>query len=190
MTFSPSAAAVAFLGDSTSGFANSATARCTFSGAVVRSPEPFEPFQPRLEDVTRRQRVGESRVLRHRPRADVPAAPLTRLDVARDDLDHLGQPQQREARLDLLLERAHELLLARVSVEVRVRVPVADEVERAQAGQPLVARLEIDRGVARRAAVVVEVAAVDVHPDAPELVHELPEAAEVDRDDVVDRDTR
>ena len=92
---------------------------------------------------------------------------------------------------DLLLERPHEHLLARVAVEVRVRVPEADEVERLLAVQLLVAGLQVDRGVALAPGrVVVEVAAVDVHPDAADLGDDLLEAAEVDRDQVVDRDAR
>ena len=43
LSFSPSATAVAFFGDSTSGFAHSRTARWTFSGAVVRSEKPSSP---------------------------------------------------------------------------------------------------------------------------------------------------
>ena len=66
-------------------------------------------------------------------------------------------------------------------------MPVADEVERLVAAELLVAGEEVDRGVAEVAAAVVEVAPVDVHPDAAEGVDELAEAAEVDGDQVVDR---
>ena len=45
---------------------------------------------------------------------------------------------------ELLLERAHELLLPRQPIEVGVGVPEADEVERRAAGQQLVAGLEVD----------------------------------------------
>jgi hypothetical protein len=87
------------------------------------------------------------------------------------------------------LERAHELLLARDAIQIGVGVPEADEVERLPAVQPLVARLQVDvRVVGRaRADVLVVVAAVDVHPDAAELVHDLLEAVEVDGDQIVDR---
>ena len=103
-------------------------------------------------------------------------------------LTSAGHLRRREALRDLLAERAHELLLARDAVEVGVGVPEADEVERLLAVQPLVARLQVDvRVVGRdRADVLVVVAAVDVHPDAAELVHDLLEAVEVDGDQVVD----
>ena len=57
-------------------------------------------------------------------------------------------------------------------------------VERLRALQLLVSRPEVDRrvGVARcPPAVVVEVAVVDVDPDAAEMVDDLLEAVEVDR---------
>ena len=76
-------------------------------------------------------------------------------------------------------------------MEVRVRVAEADEVERRAPGQPLVAGLEVDLRVAvpgADAGVVVVVAAVDVDPDAAERVDDLLEAAEVDGDQVVDRE--
>ena len=84
---------------------------------------------------------------------------------------------------DLLLERPHELLLAREPVVVVVGVAEADERERVGAAQPLVAGLQVDVGEVGRGAavVVVVVAAVDVEPDAAELVDDLAEAAEVDR---------
>ena len=136
------------------------------------------------------QRVGEGRVAQHRLRADVLAATLAHLDVGGHDLDHLRQLEDGEARLDLILERPHEELLTGVSVEIGVGVTEADEVERLRAVQPLIARPQVDLRVAAlaRAAAVVEVAPVDVHPDAVDLVDELPEAPEIDRDDVVDRD--
>ena len=92
--------------------------------------------------------------------------------------------------LDLVLERAHEQLLAGGAVDVRVRVAEADEVERPRPVHALVPGLEVDLRVAARAAVVVVVAAVDVEPDTAELVDELTEPAEVDGDDVVDRQAR
>ncbi len=67
----------------------------------------------------------------------------------------------------------------------------ANEVEPVLAVQALVARAHVDRGVGGPAArVVVQVAVVDVHVDAPKLVHDLREALEVDGDDVVDGDVR
>ena len=116
----------------------------------------------------------------------VVAAALRDLDVVRDRVDDLRQRERREALLDLALERLHELLLARDAVEVGVGVPEAHVVERLPPGELLVAGPEVDRRVAGRAAAVVEVAAVDVDPRAAEPVDDLPEAAEVDRDQVVD----
>jgi Asp-tRNA(Asn)/Glu-tRNA(Gln) amidotransferase A subunit family amidase len=66
-------------------------------------------------------------------------------------------------------------------------VPVAHEVEGILTLQLLVARLEVDRRVVGlEARVVVEVAPVDVDPNAAELLDHQLEAAEVDRDQVVD----
>ena len=67
---------------------------------------------------------------------------------------------------------------------------VADEIERLVAVQLLVAREEIDDGIAGRPADVVEVAPVDVEPDPAEGVHQLVEAAEVDGDQIVHRQPR
>ena len=92
---------------------------------------------------------------------------------------------------DLVLDGAHEQLLARVADEVVVGVPVADELERRAAGHFLVAGLEVDRRVLVVAAgVLVEVAAVDVDPDPAELVDDLREADEVDGHEVVDPEPR
>ena len=90
---------------------------------------------------------------------------------------------------DLLAERADELLLAGDAVEIRVGMAVADEVERLPARELLVAGHQVDvrEVVVDRARVLVVVAPVDVHPDAPELVDDLLEPVEVDRDQVVDR---
>ena len=63
---------------------------------------------------------------------------------------------------------------------------IADEVERLPADELLVAGPEVDRRV--DASVGVVVAAVDVHPDTAELVDDIHEALEVDRDQVVDRE--
>ena len=104
--------------------------------------------------------------------------------------DDLRAPSRREVVGELVLHRLHELLLAGDAEEVGVGVPVADVVERAAAGEQLVAGLEVDLRVAERrreAGVVVEVAAVDVDPDAAEPVDDLLEPPEVDRDQVVDR---
>ena len=84
-----------------------------------------------------------------------------------------------------LLHRLHELLLAAEPEQVGVRVPVAHEVEGLPALQALVARPEVDGGVV--AALEIDVAAVDVEPDAAELVDAFPEAFEVDGDQEVDR---
>ena len=59
-------------------------------------------------------------------------------------LTRLRQLVQREAVRDLLLERAHEFLLAREPVEVGVGVAEAHEVERLLAGELLVAGLQVD----------------------------------------------
>ena len=189
-TFSPSATAVALSEDSTSGCVNVCTARTTFSWSVVSSAKPSSPsirfWNTRPLGSPNAKRAYE----RHGARVDVLAAALRDLDVVRDHVHDLRQRGEPDVRLDLVLERLHELLLARDAVEVAVGVPVADVVERAAAVQLLVPGPEVDRRVAGRAAVVVEVAAVDVDPGAAEAVDDLAEAAEVDRDQVVDRDAR
>ena len=148
--------------------------------------DAFQPLDPRLEHAPAREPVGEQRVGEDGAPVDVDAATLGDLDVVRDRVHDLRQRDRREALLDLALECLHELLLTRDPVEVRVRVPVANVVERLPPGELLVARLEVDLRVAERAAAVVEVAPIDVDPGAVESVDDLPEAAEVDRDQVVD----
>ena len=151
---------------------------------VVRSAYPSRPSIRDWKTCPGGSDIGEHGVREHRLRAHVLAATLRDLDVARQRLDHLRQLRQLEVLADLVLEGADEGLLARVAVEVAVGVPEPDERERLVAVQLLVAGLQVDRRVE---AVVVVVAAVDVHPDPAELVDDLGEAAEVDRDQVVDR---
>src|SRR5581483_4066240 len=131
----------------------------------------------------------EARVAEHRRARDAAAAAGRDLHVLRDGADDPRRLQEAEVVLELVLDRLDELLLPLDAVEVRVRVPVANVVERAAAREPLVPGLEVDLRVAAvaGAALVVVVAAVDVDPDAAELVHDLLEAAEVDGDQVVDR---
>jgi hypothetical protein len=88
---------------------------------------------------------------------------------------------------DLLLQRLEEELLARVAEEIGVEVAVPHEGECIRGVQPLVARKQVDLGHARTVGGIAQVAMVDVDPDATEVVHELREAAEVDGDEVVDR---
>jgi hypothetical protein len=109
------------------------------------------------------------------------------LDIVRGGLDDRQRLEEIEAVLELFLHRLHEQLLPHYPVEVRVGMTEADEVERAAARQALIARLEVDRRVPGRADLVVDVAPVDVDPDATERVDDFLEAAEVDRDQVVDR---
>ena len=133
--------------------------------------------------------MEEERVVQHCGEVDAAPAGASDLDVL---LDRAEQARDMELRIagELLFRGADELLLANDAEEVRVRVPVADEVERLLAAQSLVAGLQVDPGVAGRPSVVVEVAPVDVHVDASELVDDLDEAQEVDADQVVDRDVR
>ena len=133
--------------------------------------------------------MEEERVVQHRREVDALTACAADLDVP------LERPQQaRDLELgiaaELLLRGADELLLADDAEEVGVRVPVTHEVERLLAAQSLVAGLQVDPCVAGRPPVVVEVAPVDVHVDASELVDDLDEAEEVDADQIVDRDVR
>ena len=138
--------------------------------------------------MTGRQRLGEERVGDDLVALQRVAA-LADLDVVRDRADEARQRGEREVVRHLILERAHELLLAREAVEVGVGVAEAHEVERLLARQPLIARLQVDVGVVVvvRAGVLVVVAPVDVHPDTVQLVDHLLEAVEVDGDQVVDR---
>ncbi len=82
-------------------------------------------------------------------------------------------------------------MLARGADEVGVGVAEAHVVQRVLAAELLVAGLQVDRRVVRlRAAVVVEVAPVDVGVDAAEAVDGAAKAAEVHVDHVVDRDAQ
>src|SRR5439155_5365143 len=90
----------------------------------------------------------------------------------------------------LALERLYELLLTGDPVEVGVGVPVTHVVEGLATGQLLVAGLQVDRRIPAGTAVRVEVVTVDIEPDPTHPVHDLAEAPEVDRDQVVDRDAR
>ena len=67
-------------------------------------------------------------------------------------------------------------------------MPVAHVLERVQAVELLIARLDVDRRVVARRSVRVVVAPVDVDVDAVERVHRLAEEVEVDRHVVVDLD--
>ena len=98
--FSPSATAVAFLGDSTSGLREllHGLPDVLARGRGGRSRRLLQPLDLRLEEVAGRERVGEERVAQHglpvelrrcRPDAD--------LDVLRDRLDHLRQLERRRA---------------------------------------------------------------------------------------------
>ncbi len=147
--------------------------------------EALEPLDLRLEDVTAREPIAEQRVRENRASWHVLATALRNLHVVRDRIDHLREGERLEGRLDLRLERLHELLLPRDAVEVGVGVAVANEVERSPPGEPLVAGAKVDRRVAERAAAVVEIPSIDVHPSAPEPVHDLTEASEVDGNQVV-----
>ena len=160
---------------------------------LERPRDVAESLEPRLLEAPRREVVGELRVPEQRLLVERPAAADSDLDVLgdrRDDGRDLGDVG--EAR-DLLLHRLHELLLASVSVQVRVGVPVAHEVERRRPVELLVARVQVDLRVPLQpveARVVVEVALVDVDIDPAELIHDLLEAPEVDGDQVVDLDSR
>ena len=110
------------------------------------------------------------------------------LDAVLDGADQLWDLEQRKAAREAILQRFEEQLLARVAVEVRVRVPEAHEVERLLAVQPLVPGMQVDRGVAARSALRVDVAVIDVDIHAVQFVHDELEAVEIERDQIVDRD--
>src|ERR1051326_4556246 len=109
-------------------------------------------------------------------------------DALLDRVDDVEQRAERQGARDLSFERLQEELLARDAEEVGVEVAIANVGERVVAVEPLVAGPEVDRRVAARTGVVVEVAVVDVDPHAAELIDELQEAVEVDGDEVVDRE--
>ena len=155
--------------------------------SVVRSLAPGQIGDLGLEEMPGRQVACEAGVAGKEPERQVVAAAETDLHVVADSADEPRNVADREGAGELLLHRLDEQLLPRDPVDVRVGVPEADEVERRAAGQALVARLEIDLRVPVGTALVVEVAAVDVHPDAAEDVDDLLEAAEVDRHQVVHR---
>ena len=180
---------VALSGASTSGCANSAIGGLDVRGRRRELVRPGQPADLDLEEVAGGHLVREARVLVERARRDSLTTGLPDLHVLRHRVDDLEDvPRVLELVPHDLLHRLHELLLAAEPEEVGVGVPVAHEVERLPALQALVAGPEVDRGVV--AALEVDVAAVDVEPDAAELVDALPEAVEVDADQEVDRETR
>jgi len=147
---------------------------------------PGQPPDLHLEEVPGRQAVGEQQVRLERVRVDSLAPALADLHVLAQSSDDLEDVLRVLPLVPhRLLHRLHEGLLAGEAIEVGVRVSIADEVERLPAREPLVTGPEIDRCVVPT--LRVEVAAVDVHRDAADLVDHLPEALEVDSDQVVDR---
>jgi hypothetical protein len=154
----------------------------------VQLVHPCDPADLDLDEVPGREPVGEERVVDERLARDLTVL-LADLDVVPHHLEQLRNGLRvLPVVVDRLLDRLHEQLLAREAEEIRVGVPVADEVEGLPALELLVARPEVDRRVDAAGRVVVP--AVDVHPDAAELVHDVAEALEVDRDQVVDREVR
>ncbi len=133
------------------------------------------------------EKGGEERVAKYRCVAETGLA-CGDPDVSCDRRDDLGQLHRVEVLGDLVLEGTEELLLACLAVEVGIGVAEADELECAAAAQELVAGLEVDVGVVgrRRADVLVVVRAIDVQPDAAEIVDDLLEPVETDRDQVID----
>src|SRR5262249_36013880 len=134
----------------------------------------------------RRQVLRELDVAAQRVEVERMTAAASDHDALLDSVDDVEQRSERERARDLRLERLQEQLLTRDAVEIRVEVPVAHVRERVVAVQALVAGPEVDRRVAAGSRGVVEVAVVDVDPDAADVVDELQEAVEVDGDEVVD----
>ena len=143
-----------------------------------------------LEDVAGRQRDREQRPAENG--RVVEAALRADLDVVGDVGDDLRQLERVEVSRDLVAQGTQELLLPGEPVEVGIGVPEADELECAATRQALVAGRQVDVRVVgrRRADVLVVVAAVDVEPDPAEVVDDLLEPVEVDRDQVVDPEPR
>ena len=123
-----------------------------FSESVVSSAKPSSPSIRVWKTRPFGSPYAKSAYERTVVAADVGAPALRDLDVVRDRVDDLRQRERREALLDLALERLHELLLARDAVEVGVRVPEADVVERLPPGELLIAGPQVDLRVAVRAA--------------------------------------
>src|SRR5205823_10581699 len=88
-------------------------------------PRVLGVLDPRLEEVAGREPEEERAVPLQRPEVDLLVPRLADLDVRGHGPDQRGELPDRERMADLLLERLHELLLARDTVEVRVGVPVA-----------------------------------------------------------------
>ncbi len=187
LIFCPRAAAFAAFDDPTSGFENVCTAFWMSSVEAWQPSPQHDVLDLVLEQVAARQPVGEERVVVDLLALQL-ASSLGDFDVPGDRVHEARHAERREVRADLFPERAHEFLLARDAVEVGVGVPVADEVECLLPVETLVTGLQVDvrEVVVRGAGVSVVVAAVDVHPDAAELVDDLLETVEIDRDQVVD----
>ncbi len=137
------------------------------------------------EEVAGLKVVGEPRVRLDLPHARRAAACAPDLDAVLHRADDRGDLKEREAGREAVLQRLDEDLLARGAVDVRVRMAIADVVERLLAVEHLVPGMEVDR--CRPGVRSDVVAAVDLDIHAVQLVHEQLEPVEVDGDDVVDR---
>ena len=153
--FSPTATLVAFAPASGSGFRNSSAHALDL---LVRREE----LEVRSSRRAARARAGPGRGSRSgarrrasRTRGRSPARarrppPTPTVTCRLDRVDDPGQLEGRREAAHLLLDRLHELLLARVSIQVRVGVPVAHEREgvlaRRAAGSPGARRSPSRRG--------------------------------------------
>ena len=143
--------------------------------------------EPHLHHLAARDLGEQLDVAQDRLRADrLPLRRAAHLEVVGQRVEQAEEVGARRPDVEPPLELAHEGLLARRAQEVGVEVAIAHVLERLEAGELLVAGLEVDRGVVARAAVGVVVAPVDVEIDAAERVHRLAEEVEVDRHVVVD----
>lgn len=111
---------------------------------------------------------------------------MSEFGVLHDRLEQTRQVRPVAPAGRLALQLAQEELLALDAPEVEVLVVTeAHEAQRAVAVQKLIAGVEVDRLVVVLKGMVVAV--VDLQVDAAQQIHDVGEAAEVDVDEVVDR---
>ena len=138
----------------------------------------------------RRELVREIDVVLERLRIERLAAAASDDDVLLDGVHDREHGVEVQLRRDLLLERFEEELLPGVAIQVGVEVSEPHIGERIARIQPLIAREQVDLGNAGTVGRIAEISMVDVEPDPAEVVDEIVEAGEVDRDEIVDRKPR
>jgi hypothetical protein len=133
--------------------------------------------------------MSEVEVVLQRVRIERLAAAATDDDVLLDSAHDLEDGVQVQLGGDLGLHRFEEQLLPGIAVEVRVEVAEPHIRQSVRGVHALISRQEADLRHSWTGIGIAEITVIDVEPDAAELVHEIRETAEIDRDEIVDRET-